>query len=339
MVAVHEVIEAGLLQLAMHFGIHAGEDDVDALFVVHLDECLQIVYASGVDERHLPHADDADFRLLMPDVCHEVVELVGDAEEVRTVNLIDGTALWNDQVLLVHSHVRCVAQVYFVLDDRDFCRFHDALHKESTGQDESNLNGDGEVEDDRQEESHAKHNDVTLRVLQQATDGAPAAHVVGHDDQHGGQRSHWNVFGIRHEEQQDGQQHDGMDDASYGCPSAIVDVRHGAGDGSRGGNAAEERRHHVGHALCDKLHVRVVLIADDTVGNRSREQALYGSENSYGEGHRHELLDELEGNARHHHLRQLRLNMEAVADGVDAFDALLFQNEHSQRSEQDAIGR
>ena len=142
--------------------------------------------ARTVNKRYATHAYDAHPRAMMVYVRHQIVELIGYAEEVRPVDLIDGTALWNDQVLLVHSHVGCVAQVYFVLDDRDFCRFHDALHKESTGQDESNLNGDGEVEDDRQEESHAKHNDVALRVLQQATDGAPAAHVVSHDDQHGG---------------------------------------------------------------------------------------------------------------------------------------------------------
>ena len=339
MVALHQVVEAGLVELAVHLRIHAGEDDVDALFVVHLDECLQIVYAGGVDEGHLAHADDADTGFLASDVRHQVVELVGNAEEVRAVDLVDGTALGNRQVLLVRCPVRSVAQVYLVLDDRDFGRLHDAFHKEGTGQDEADLDGNGEVEDDGQQEGHGHHEDVALRILQQAADGAPAAHVVADDDQYGSQRSHRDIFGIGHEQQQDGEQHDGMDETRHGRTAAVVDVRHGACDGACGRDASEEWRHHVCHALGDELHVRVVLVADYAVGHRCGEQALDGAEDGYGEGHRHELLDELEGDARHDHLRQLGLNVEAVADGVDALDALLLQQEHSHGTKQDAPQR
>ena len=66
-VALHEVVEAGFLQLAVHFRIDAGENDVDAFLVVHLDEVLQVVDACWVDEGHFPHADDADLRLLITD--------------------------------------------------------------------------------------------------------------------------------------------------------------------------------------------------------------------------------------------------------------------------------
>ena len=204
----------------------------------------------------------------MPDVCHQVVELVGDAEEVRAVDFIDSAAFRNDEVLLVDCHIRGVAKVYFILDDRDFGGLHDALHEEGAGQDEADLNRDGEVEDNRQEEGHAKHDDVALRVLQQASNRAPAAHIVSHDDEYCGQRSHRNILGIRHQEKQDGKQHDGMDDACNRCLTSVVDVRHGARDGSRCWNASEKRRHHVRHTLCNKFHVRVVLVADNTVCHR-----------------------------------------------------------------------
>ncbi len=66
-VALHEVVEAGFLQLAVHFRIDAGEDDMDAFLVVHLDEVLQVMDACRVDEGHFPHSDDADLRLFITD--------------------------------------------------------------------------------------------------------------------------------------------------------------------------------------------------------------------------------------------------------------------------------
>ena len=139
----------------MHFGVNARENDVDAFLVVHLDECLQVVDACRVDEGHFPHADDANLRLLVPDVLHQIVELVGNAEEVGAVDFIDCAAFGDDQMLLVDCHIRSVAKVYFVLDDRNLGGLHDALHEEGAGQDEADLNRDGEVEDNRQEEGHA----------------------------------------------------------------------------------------------------------------------------------------------------------------------------------------
>ena len=59
-----------------------------------------------------------------------------------------------------------------------------------------------------------------------------------------------------------------MDDACNGCLAAVVDVRHGASDGSRCWNASEERRHHVRYALRNEFHVRVVLVANHTISHR-----------------------------------------------------------------------
>ena len=61
------------------------------------------MYASRVYEGHFPHSNDANLGLIMADVGHQVVELVGNSEEVRPVNLIDGTAFGDNQMLFVHK--------------------------------------------------------------------------------------------------------------------------------------------------------------------------------------------------------------------------------------------
>ena len=105
-VGVHLVVEVSLLQLAVHLGRYAGEDNVDALLVVHLDEVGQVVDTRGVDEGNLTHTDNLHLRTAAGvEVQHQIVELVGDAEEVGAVDLVNGTALGDEEVLLVHIHV------------------------------------------------------------------------------------------------------------------------------------------------------------------------------------------------------------------------------------------
>lgn len=57
-VGVHLLVETGLLQLAVDLGGDAGEDDVGALFMLHLDEVGEVVDAGRVDEGHLAHTDN-----------------------------------------------------------------------------------------------------------------------------------------------------------------------------------------------------------------------------------------------------------------------------------------
>lgn len=168
-------------------------------------------------------------------------------------------------------HVGLVAGVNLVADDGDFGRLHDALDEQGAGDDEAHLDGDGQVEDDGQQEGDQQYGDVALRVAEQSAEGAPTAHVVTDDDQHGGQRGHGDVLGVGHQQQEDEQQDDGVDEARNGGAPAVVDVRHRAGYGSRGGYAAEDGGDHVGHALGDEFHVRVVAVRDGAVGHGGRE--------------------------------------------------------------------
>ena len=59
-----------------------------------------------------------------------------------------------------------------------------------------------------------------------------------------------------------------MDDACDRCLAAVVDIGHGAGNGSRTGDSAEERRTEIGHTLTDELLIGIVVIAPHTVGHR-----------------------------------------------------------------------
>ena len=272
MVGVHLLVEAGLFQLAVHFWRDAREDNLHAILVVHLDEVREVVDACAVNKWYLSHTDNLYARLLSVLQSRlQVVELIGYAKEIRAVDFIYGAALRNLEALVVEVHVGLVAGVYLVPDDRYFRRFHHTFDEECAGDDEPHFDGDGQVEDDSKEEGDEQDGDVALRVLEEALDGSPSAHVVADDDQHGCQRGHRDILGVGHQEQEDEKQHDGMDEPSYGSAPTIVDVRHGACDGSRGGYAAKDRGCEIGHALRNEFHVGVVAVGDGSVGNSGGE--------------------------------------------------------------------
>ena len=240
----------------------------------------------------------------------------------------------------MHIHIGLVAGVNLVADNRYLGGLHHTLDEEGAGDDETNLDGDGEVEDDGQEEGDQQDGNITLGILEQALEGAPAAHVVADNHQYGCQGCHGDILGKGHQYQQDEQQHNGMYDTGHGGATAIVDVGHGTCDGSCGRDTAEDGGYQIGHALRHKLHVGIMLVGDDAVGNGSGEQTLDSAQDGNGEGYGHKGLYQLEGDGGNYHLRQLGLDVEAVADGVYARDAeLVLQDQHGGGSEEDAVER
>ena len=185
--------------------VDAGEDDGDAFAARESAEALQVVQAGGVHEGHLTHTDDANGGLAAGDLLHTLVELVGDAEEEGAVDLVDLYATRHVEVLVVVVDLALVREVDVVRGDGDARGLGDASHEEHHGQQQADLDGDGEVEDDGQEEGGEQHGDVAPRVLQQRAEGAPLAHVVGHDDEHTGQTGHRYVARQGAEEEQDEQ--------------------------------------------------------------------------------------------------------------------------------------
>ena len=259
----------------------------------------------GVDERYFSHSDDAYLRTTAV-ARHDVLEAVAGTEEVGAVDFIDFHIVGNGEVLqIAFLHIGIFVEVDFMEYGVHIGGFGHTAHEEQTGTDESYLDGDGEVEDDGEEEGQQQHGDVALGVAHHGHEGAPAAHTVGNDDEHACQTSHRDILCQRHKEQEDDQEHDRMDDAGNGCASAVVDIGHRAGDGTCGGDAAEEGRSDVGQSLTDEFSVGVVVVADDTVCNGCREQRLDGAQ----DGNRHrrscQLLDGFPRQGGNGGLRQL----------------------------------
>ncbi len=105
----------------------------------------------GVDEGNFAHADDTDLRLLAHRM-HDVVELAGDAEEEGPVDFV-----YLDPLGHLHLVVAVVAlgvgrHVDLVVDDRDVGTLHDAAHEHDDGHEQAGGNGDGEVEDYREQQ-------------------------------------------------------------------------------------------------------------------------------------------------------------------------------------------
>ena len=224
-------------------------------------------------------------------------------------------------MFLVYGDVQAGARVDLVADYGDFGRFHYALHKQHAGDQQTDFDSDGQVEQHGQRESEQKHRHVRARIAEQRPERPPAAHVVRHDDQYAGQTGHRDVLRQRHQEQQDQQQHDRVDDSGYRRPSPVVDVGHRAGDRSRCGNTAEQRRHQIGRSLRDQFGIRVVAVACYAVGYGGRQQRLDGAQHGDRHGYRKQVLDRFPVQFGHGGARQARSDREAVTDRVDAFDA------------------
>ena len=247
----HDAFEMVALQDAFYFLVNTRENNGDALFLTHQAHVLEVVKTSGVDEGHLTHTDDANLWTTAV-ARHDVLKAVASTEEIRTVNLVNLYFLGNGEVLKVATlQIGILDGVYLVEDGMHIGNFCHAAHEEQTGTDETELNGDGEVEDDGKEECEQQYGDVALRIAQHSQERTPATHAIADNDEYTGQTGHRDILGERHEEQEDKHQYGSMDNACDRRTSAIVDVGHGAGYGTGGRNAAEEGRGNIGNALPD----------------------------------------------------------------------------------------
>ena len=228
-----QLVEAVALQHCLYLGYDTREHDGDTFFLAHQTEVLQVVQARAVDKRHLTHTDDAHLGPLAV-ASHDVLETVTGTEEVGTIDLVDLHALGDGQVLQIAGlHVGILVQVDLVVDHLHVGSLRHTLHKEQAGTDDTHLDGNGEVEDDSEQEGDDEHSDVALRVAHQGLERAPSTHAIAHDDKHAGQTGHRDVLCQGHEQQEDEQQYHSMDNARNGRTSTIINIGHGAGDGSR----------------------------------------------------------------------------------------------------------
>ena len=290
-----KLVELRLVEHSLYLFVNTRQYDLNALFLRHQAEVRKVVDTRGIDEGHLTHTDDTHFGASVSQSAHNLLELITGTEEVGTVDLVDLYALRNGEVFKVAQLevAFLLGRVDLVADDLDIGRLSHTTHEEQTGADKSHLDGNGKVEDDCQQERHPEDNDIALGVLHNAGERTPSAHAIAHDDEYTSQTGHRDILRQRHEKEEDEQQYSSMDDTGYRRTSAIIDVGHGAGNGTCGRNTAKEWRGQVGHTLGYQLGIRRMAGAYDTVGYRSREQLLDGTEDGNGDGWRHQPFNDL----------------------------------------------
>ena len=326
------IVEASLLQLGVYLFADTGENYLDILLLTHLAEVGEVVDTGRIHEWNLTHADDAN-QWTVTEGCHHFLKFITCSEEESTVDLIYLHAFRNRIVLQVgREEIILLVQVNLILCDSSYISgLAHSLHEEQTGDDQTHLDGNGQVEDDGQEEGNQEHGNVALRILHQCQETSPTAHTIGNHNQYTCQTSHRNILGERHQEEEDEQQYHCMDDTCDRSLTAVVDIGQRAGDGTCSRNTAEEWGSDVRQTLGKQLCIRIVVVADDTVGNGSREQTLDGAEDGDGDGRRYQTLDGLPVHLRNLGCRQLVADRETVADGLDALYAgkLLEQQRHN----------
>ena len=86
------------------------------------------------------------------------------------------------------------------------------------------------------------------RIFEQGAEGTPFTHVVGHDNEYAGQTGYRDMSRQGAEEEQNKQEHGGMDKPGHRRASAVVDIRYRAGDGAGDGYPTENGDDDVGSA-------------------------------------------------------------------------------------------
>lgn len=272
-----EAVDVVFVQCLAHFVAHAREHDVDAFGSARVYQYLEVMQAGGVDEGYFAHAYDAYFGSRFAHCgAHHLVEFCGYAEEEGSVDFVDLYA-GSEVEFFVCGEVGVGCGVEFVAVDTDFGVFGHAPEEEHDGEKETDFYCNREVEDDGEQEGDHEHRDVALGVGEDGSYGAPAAHIIRYDNEHGGEGRHGHELYQRHQQEENHQQHDGVDDAGHGGASAVGDVGHGACDGSGDGYAAEEGHYHVGKALADEFGIGVGARAGHAVGNSGRQERLDGA--------------------------------------------------------------
>ena len=102
--------------------------------------------------------------------------------------------------------------------------------------------------------------------------------------QHTGERRVRNHRGDGAHAQHHGHQHQRVDHARQAGHAAGADIDHRAHRGAGAGNAAEETRHRVAHALADQFLVGIVARAGHVVGHQRGEQAVDGTQHGENKG-------------------------------------------------------
>ena len=170
------VVESCLFESGMHTWVHPRKHHLYVFFLAHGTKVGKVVDTGGIDERHLSHSDDAHLWTVAKG-CHNLLKTVSGTEEIRTVDFVDLHSLGDRQMLQIALDDIALL-VYFVHDNLNIGGLRHTLHKQQTGNDQSHLDGNGEVEDYSEEEGDEQYGYVAFGILHQGEERAPAAHAV-----------------------------------------------------------------------------------------------------------------------------------------------------------------
>ena len=242
-------------------------------------------------------------------------QLVGGPEQKWSVNAQDGDVAGN---LLVLEDVRPSASDVVLGDARNGRRGRDASDEHQRRDDHAGLDGDRQIREHRQGKRPQPHNAIRPAMLPELRDLAPLAHVVGHDEQDRCEDGHRDEGGQARSEQQDHEQRAGMNHPRHRGPAARAHVRGRARDRAGRRQTADDRRHDVGDALREELHVGVVPVTAHPVGDDRRQQRLDGTQHRDRQRRRQQRQDQVGTKARNVNVRQAgRDAAEARADRLD----------------------
>lgn len=213
---------------------------------------------------------------------YDFVKFGGGTEEEGSVDLIYGySGMKVEHFMLRHVGI-CGVELLSVYADGGVLR--NSAQEEHYCKEKSDLDGDGEVEDDGEEEGDDEYCHVSFGIGRHADNGAPATHVVADHDEDGGETCHGDKIDEGHGEEEYEEEDEGVDHSGYGCLTSIGDIGHGAGDGAGDGDTAEDGDHDIGYTLSDKFGIGVGAVACASVGDGGGEERLDSAEHGDGEG-------------------------------------------------------
>ena len=278
MLAANVFVKSGALHNAHGLCIDVREQNGDVhlhTVVVNLLNCAQGGEVKGGDVSHSQHNDAGTL------LDGDGGELVAGGEKQGAVNVVylsHGRYVFmaaengGNHLVTLYPGAN-IGNLGHTLDKQDEC-----------GQ-QTDLNGDNQIEHHGQNEGDHQNGDVTLGSgFADLYELSPLAHVVGHHEEDGGDDGHGDPCGVGHQNQQNYQQNYRVDHAGDGGTAAVIYVGGGTGNGAGGGDASEKTGEDVAHTLSDQLGVGVVFVINHSVGNHTGQQGFDSRQHSDCEG-------------------------------------------------------
>ena len=147
-----QIVKVGLFQRFVDLLVYTGKNDADPLALRGLAQDRQVMYAGRVDERNLAHADDPDLRTVVQHN-HLLLEFIGNAEKVGAVDFVDLNAVGDGQMFGIQGDIHIGIRIDLVGQNRNVGRFCNPFHKQQTGNDQTDLYGNGQIEQNGQQKS------------------------------------------------------------------------------------------------------------------------------------------------------------------------------------------